>query len=325
MPTLHLTYQGARLRLRAGRFLVETNEGKVVASLPARKVRRVVVHGNVGLTTPALIFLLRQGAPVYFLSQHGQYYGVASAQRPPAPDRIERQLMLLTSPRRLQLARSFVRAKLASQREYLRRNGAGIQSLEPLSQAIEDATATQDLEQLRGVEGNASRHYFQTAGAFLSQHGFHSRNRRPPRDPVNAALSYGYAILLATVASAIESAELHPEIGISHTTSRRKPALALDLMEEFRVPVVDISVFNAFRRNRLTPEATETRGTGVFLNDLGRKRLLEILEERFAQKVRHPQDGGYRTYEEMIFMQAQRLAGAIVHGKPYQPFYLLRG
>lgn len=320
MTTLHLSEQGGRLRLRSGRLVLESSEGAVVLDVPARKVRSLVVHGRVGLTTPALVFLLQNGADVSFVSCNGRYYGQASSAPCPSPERIERQLRVYNSDFGIYLAKSIVRGKMYSQAECLRRKGLRSDVLAPLRSALASLERMDDLEGVRGVEGLGSRHYFAELGRLHPELGFSHRLRRPPRDPVNAALSYAYAMLLAIATSVVASARLHPEIGVLHTTSRRKPSLALDLMEEFRVPLVDIPVFSGFARDKLNRRDALVSGNGVRLGEGLKRELIRLFEER----LHSPSPEKPLTYRELLFKQAERLASAIVHERPYRPFTLPR-
>lgn len=322
--TLHLTEQGATLRLRQGRLRLELDD-QTVAEVPARQVRGVVLWGNVRLTTPALAFLLRQGVPVLYATLEGQLYGQAQALQSLAPEVLRSQLLAQQNP--LPLAQSFVLGKLRSGLLLLERLSrqapTGPQQTE-VRAALEALPQAPSLEALRGIEGNAARAYFAGLGAVLSPYGFTGRNRRPPTDAVNAALSYGYMVLLGRTLLALHLAGLHPELGLLHAEGRRAPALAFDLMEEFRVAVVDAVVVGAFLRGELRPGLhTEARSGGVYLNDVGRKTLLRALEARFAQEAQHPK-GFRKTYQALIETQAARLKAAILEREPYTPFYLWR-
>ena len=325
MAVLHLLEQNATLRLRAGRLTVEI-DGATLRDAPARKVRLVVLHGNVRLTTPALTFFLRQGAPVLYCSQDGKLYGVATSRELAPAVRLRAQFGALGSDTQRRLAQSFVLSKLRSSRAVLERfapkhDSAGVQ-LEALSRLQAQAESCSDIARLRGYEGMGARCYYAGLHGPLAAFGFTGRNRRPPKDPVNAALSYGYALLLARVLLAVQSAGLHPEVGLLHAETRRNPALALDLMEEFRVPVVDLSVMRAFLKGELRPlEHFEDQAGGIYLNEAGRKALIPLLEARFLADARHP-NGSTRSFGDTIFTQAQRLAAALERSSPYPAFYL---
>ncbi|MBW6394675.1 CRISPR-associated endonuclease Cas1 [Thermus sp. SYSU G05001] len=311
---LHLLTQGATLRLRQGRLLLEM-EGAVLNSYPARQVRQVVVWGNVRLSTPALTFLLRQGIPVLFLSTEGFLYGVAASYPDPHPEHLRAQFAQHPLP----LARAFVLGKLRTARVILER--LGLPGSEAVEEALAQAQTASHLDALRGAEGFGSRAYFGGLSQLLRPWGFQGRSRRPPKDLVNAALSYGYALLLGRALLAVRLAGLHPEVGFLHAEGRRNPALALDLMEEFRIPVVDQVVITALRRGQLKPEHGEPRNGGVYLTEEGKRALIPLLEERFHQEATHPLRFR-KTYAELLDTQAARLKAAILKMEPYTPYYL---
>ncbi|GAA6751816.1 CRISPR-associated endonuclease Cas1 [Thermus antranikianii] len=310
---LHLLTQGATLRLRQGRLLLEM-EGALLNSYPARQVRQVAVWGNVRLSTPALAFLLRQGAPVVFLSQDGFLYGLAASFSELHPHHLRAQFAQDPLP----LARAFVMGKLRTAKAMLERHG--LPGGEALAEALAQAEEAPHLEALRGAEGFGSRAYFAGLTELLRPWGFQGRTRRPPRDLVNAALSYGYALLLGRALLAVRLAGLHPEVGFLHAEGRRNPALALDLMEEFRIPVVDQVVLSALRRGKLALEHADMREGGVYLSEEGKRILIPLLEERFLQEATHPL-GFRKPYGELLEVQAARLKAAILRGEAYTPFY----
>lgn len=325
MAVLHLLEQGATLRLRAGRLRLEL-DGEALSDAPARKVRLVVVHGNVRLTTPALAFFLRGGVPVVFCALDARLHGVASATELASPERLRAQFAAVGSAAQAALARAFVLAKLRSSQALLAqlapKHESARAALGELARTARRSAETDDLAVLRGLEGLAARFYYQGLQGPLGRFGFTGRNRRPPRDPVNAALSYGYALLLPRVLLAVRAAGLHPEVGMLHAETRRNPALALDLIEEFRVPVVDLSIVRSFLRGTLKPlEHFEDRQGGIYLNEAGRKTLIPLLEERLNQGVA-PHQPSERSYAEQVEHQAQRLAAALLRGTPYPPFFL---
>ncbi|MBS3933819.1 MAG: CRISPR-associated endonuclease Cas1 [Truepera sp.] len=322
--TLHLTEQSATLRLRQGRLLVELDQ-QILTQMPARKVRCVVVWGNVRLTTPALTFLLRNQVPILFTSLDGAFYGAAAPHSLAPAARLRAQFNAAGSVR-LRLAKAFVLSKLCSSRLVLSRFAPRYPSvrellaqLEPLAARLEGTT---ELDRLRGYEGIIARLYYQALQGPLSPYGFTGRNRRPPRDPVNAALSYSYALLLARVQLAVHSVGLHPEVGMLHAESRRNPALCLDLMEEFRVPF-DLTVMRAFMKGTLKPlEHFEDKAHGIYLNEAGRKVLIRLFEERLTQEATHPA-GWKRPFAATIEHQAQLLAAALLQRGDYRPYHLV--
>jgi CRISPR-associated protein Cas1 len=325
MAVLYLVEQGATVRLRSGRVRVELDDA-LLQDLPARKVRLVSVQGNVRLTTPALTFFLRNAVPVVYSGLDGSLYGVASAVALAPAERLRAQLSLAPE-RQLTLARQLVSAKLRSSLAVLERFAPRHAAVRPMATDLSSylarlGTAT-TLEQLRGLEGIAARRYYEGLQSPLGAYGFTGRNRRPPRDPVNAALSYGYALLFARVHLAIQQTGLHPEVGVLHAESRRNPSLSLDLMEEFRIPIIDLTVMRAFMRDHLKPlNHFEDKDGGIYLNADGRKVMLQRFEERLQTEAPDPA-GKQQPFQALITAQAHKLASAIVRGGRYTPFRLV--
>ena len=177
-------------------------------------------------------------------------------------------------------------------------------------------------ERLRGLEGLASRTYYELLAVPLEPFGFTGRNRQPPQDPVNAAWGYAAGVLRTRTEIAVRAAGLHPEVGFLHETIRRNPALALDLMEEFRAPLVEVAVMNAFALGDLSPtEHFEDANGGIHLNEAGRNAFLTALERMYASPAEIQDDrGSPPSWQEAIDRQAAKVARALVDGKPYEPF-----
>jgi len=317
--------QGSTLRLRSGRLQIEI-DGQVITDVASRKVGLVVVHGNVLLSTPALRFFMRQDVPVIYCSTRGRVYGTVAAVSLPPAKRLRAQFAFSSSDQANTLARAFLEGKLRSSATFLARFSArapGVQrkswEIDSLRESLPDHT---DPARLRGIEGLAARYYFSALGEVLEPYGFRYRSARPPKDPVNAALSYGYTLLLGRTLLAVRIAGLHPEVGFLHVESRRAPALALDLMEEYRTPIVDAVVVNAFLQGRLRPnEHFEDARGGIYLNDAGKKAFIPLLEKRFLVEIKHPL-GTKRALEAMIAFSAQIVAAAVEGRRAYQPFFL---
>jgi CRISPR-associated protein Cas1 len=325
MAVLHLLEQGATVRLSAGRVKVEL-DGEPISDAPARKVTLVQVHGNVRLTTPALSFFLRSGVPVVYCSLDARVHGLAAARELATPERLRAQFAAVGTQAQLELARAFVSAKLRSSRSVLDRlapkHPCARAALSEVDALLKRTASAVDVARLRGLEGLAARHYYQGLQGPLEPFGFTGRNRRPPRDPVNAALSYAYALLLPRVLLAVLSAGLHPEVGMLHAETRRNPALALDLMEEFRVAVVDLTVLRAFLRGTLKPlEHFEDQRGGIYLNAAGRKVLVPLIEARLRQEASHPTLPPC-PFGATIERQAQQLASTLMRRGSYRPYAL---
>lgn len=217
-------------------------------------------------------------------------------------------------------ARAVVAAKAGKQKVLLQRFTRrgnhepvveAIRHIDHLLAMLPDCTTR---DEAMGLEGAAAREYFAALGHILpADLGFTGRNRQPPLDTVNAALSYGYAIILAEAVSALCAAGLDPAIGLFHAEQDNRPSLALDLMEEFRPLVIDQVVVAAARRAELRPEHghhDEGRG-GVLLTKAGREVLVSGYERRMLQQTRGALPGLSGSLRRHLYRQAQRVASYI--------------
>lgn len=202
------------------------------------------------------------------------------------------------------------------------------QCIDRLRHAISDAEAAASLDSLRGVEGNAARVYFHGLAAFLRPprqpnqqddrrlpvsdaaraFTFTCRNRRPPRDPVNAMLSFGYAMLCNTVLYSIDAVGLDPYIGFCHTAKYARPSLALDLMEEFRACLVDTLVLTLVNKGMVTSEDFDVDSGGCYLARRGRAIFVAAYQARMQQEITHPIFNYRVSYRRIIELQARLLA-----------------
>ncbi len=330
MPPLYLVQQNTKIRIRNRRLQVERDvesgePPEVLTSLPLAQVEQVVLFGNIGLTTPAMDALLVQNSQVVFLTQNGEYRGrLIGELTPHVPLRRAQYMRLNDAEFSLCMARSFVRAKLEHQRALLLRNTrqerspAVEASAASLNQALEGLAHKVNLHSLRGLEGASTAAYFAAYRTFFDPAWkFCDRNRRPPADPVNVLLSFGYTLLGQAAAGAIETAGLDPYAGFLHEYVYNRPALALDLLEEFR-PVVDGLVLWACHSGQVKP-ADFSPGPPerpVLLSDEGKRRFVKAYETRLDQTHTHPLRGLKFSLRQCLIEQARQLAGCLTRGEP---------
>lgn len=318
---VHLSTFGARASVKQGRMLVHRH-GEQMASLPLERVQAVIVHGNVDLSGGLIRELLYRDLPVLWCSAGGRLIGwAASASSPNGGARARQAVASQTG--RLDLAREFVSSKIAGQATLLRRRGGPGEIVTRLRELSRSAATAASLELLLGVEGDAAARYF---GAFstmftasvLEQENlvFAGRVRRPATDPVNAALNYAYALLLADTVRAVMACGLDPHHGFLHSSGRNKPALALDLAEEFRAALADAVVVGAFNNGELKRhDFTATLGSTA-LRDKGRKALIASYERRVQGTFQHPLFGYELTWRRAIEVQARLVLGVIDGSMP---------
>jgi CRISPR-associated protein Cas1 len=230
------------------------------------------------------------------------------------------QYAAASDARALALSRAFVGTKISNARTFLRRNHedppAGV--LLELAQHAERAATAESLETLLGIEGNAARIYFSNFSAMLhvresvKTFDFTVRNRRPPKDPVNALLSFAYSMLAKDVAVALRLVGFDPYLGFMHQPRHGRLALALDLMEEFRPLIADSVVVTAINTGAVVERDFIHRGVGVTLDSEGRKKFFRAWERRMSEEITHPIFGYRVSYRRVLEMQARLLARCLL-------------
>lgn len=317
--TLYVQTHGAMLRSRRSRFVVTIDEQELL-SVPFDLVDAVVVIGEVGVTASARSELLFRGVPVVYSSAGGWYRGSLRSGGTVDGDRLRSQIRFADDPERsLLMAQHIVSGKIRNSLSLLGRFAGDDAStvIERMSTLAERCGSCSSMEQLLGIEGAASAAYFGAWPSLLpGWTAFSVRRRSPPPDPVNAALGYGYSLLAGWAEAALVAAKLEPAIGVMHRDHRARPSLALDLMEEFRAPLVDQVVIELFRKGSLTDDSFTTgdEEASVWLTPQGRRTFTAGLEQRFAQHFNYHVLERRVSYRRAVMLQGQQLARCFVNG-----------
>lgn len=305
---------------------------------PLREVRlievsQVSLFGAVQITTQAMQALFEHEIPLSFFSRGGWFYGIAQGLGcRNAFTRTAQFAAARDSGRCLTLARRIVSAKIRNCRTMLRRNHADRPEadIDRLRDLATSALAAETLDSLLGIEGSAARIYFAHFAGMLKQDGhgggfdLDGRNRRPPRDPVNALLSYAYALLAKDFTVTLLTVGLDPYVGYYHQPRHGRPALALDLMEEFRPLIADSVVINTINMGVVQQADFVRRGGAVALNSEGRSRFLLAYERRMDELVTHPVFGYRVNYRRILEVQARLLARYLMGEIPEYPEFVTR-
>lgn len=326
---LYVQEQGAQVG-KDGERLVVRLEGEVVREVRLLDVSHVVLWGRVQITTQAVQELCQREIPVTYLSQGGWFYGMTTGLGHKNVE-LRAAQHRLAEEGALPIARSLVSGKIQNQRTILRRN---LDQRDPrllgrLALHARQARHIAEASSLLGVEGMAGQLYFGAfhrlfrgagawAGAVFREQG---RNRRPPRDEVNAVLSYLYAILTKECAVIGQAVGFDIYRGFYHAPKYGRPALALDLCEEFRPLIADSVCLSLFNQGELGPKDFVRRARGVALVPAARRTVLAGFERRMSQMVTHPVFGYTLSYRRVVELQA-RLLRAVVLGEipAYRPF-----
>lgn len=328
---LYVDTYGAYLRKREG-YIQVTKEKELLQEIPMTAIDQVVMVGQVNATTPLLTELLRRRIPVYFCQYGGRLSGWLQPMWGKNSLLRIAQVRTFDDPlRTLNLARGFVQGKITNYRTMIMRYQRSTDNPKLSTYAGEIAATLQrlnthaNLDALRGAEGFASRSWFEAMPMLIrrdeTEFFFAGRNRRPPRDPINAMLSFGYSMLVKDVIGELMRVGLDPYIGFLHSAVYGRPALALDLMEEFRPLVVDSAVLTAINTNMVGPQNFDCTDCSCLMNEGGRKSFFQAYRNRMNEEIVHPLFGYKLSYRRTIEVQARLLAKTI-NGEiaEYRPF-----
>lgn len=335
--TLYVDTVGATVRRKSERLLVQqsTDEGReTLAAHPACDLDAIVLVGRgTHVTTPALRFCLQRDLRVLLLSRHGKLQG---AVVDPDPGKVDvRRAQYAATQRteeRIPYAQAWVGAKLHNmQRRLYRRacrsTGPALETALSTFDALERRhMRTSSLDALRGLEGAATRAYFQAWPALIQRSepafAFDGRDRRPPGDAVNALLGFTYALLQKDVRAACATAGLDPSLGLLHAPRPNLPGTVLDLMEPFRPALADSVVLSLLNRSAVGPSDFEERNGGVYLNKQGRIAVYEAYGQRRTDTVTPPDYDRPLPYVRVLELQARRLARALTEDEDFPAFRL---
>src|SRR5271157_3429707 len=325
---LYLNLQGLRVG-KSGEVLQMREKDALKQEVRMGEICQVNLMGNVQISTQAVQALCEAQTPICYFSQGGWFYGITTGLN-------QKNIFLRRSQFKLAdqewfalaLARRLVVGKIRNQRTLLQRNHVEPKeaTLLGLKQMAERAERARQMDELLGIEGNAARLYFQDfAGTIKTdpasgdaddesgaqrqfRFDFAGRNRRPPRDAVNALLSLGYSLLVKDLTIACYAVGFDPYMGFYHQPRFGRPALALDLMEPFRPLIADSAALTAINTRMVTPQDFVQAGPGVALTPSGRKGFLRAYELRMDTLVTHPQFEYRVSYRRLLEIQARLLA-----------------
>jgi CRISPR-associated protein Cas1 len=302
LNTLYVQTQGAVLHLDHDTVRIEVDR-ETKLRLPLLRLSGIVVFGRVTLTPFLIQRCAEDGRNLVWLDRNGRFRArVDGPTRGNVLLRRAQHLALSDRQRALSIARQFVAAKLQNSRQLLLRGAreataetavlALREAAEAVADRIERLKECSDLNMLRGTEGEAARSYFGVFGYHLrddsAAFAMDGRTRRPPRDRVNALISFLYALVRGECIAALESVGLDPQVGYLHALRPGRPALALDLMEELRPVLADRLAITLINRRQLQAEHfVSLPGGAVNLNDDGRRKLLEAYQQRKEEEITH--------------------------------------
>ncbi len=328
---IYVTAQGARVGVSGKVLTVNTREETIEKGLP--HIAHLALFGNVQMSAQVTRALLQSNVPIHHFTYGGWWVG-ATLGADSRNVQLRAAQYAAHQDRRTcsRLAATWVRTKILNSRTLLRRN-----LRQPQPQVLKElkhlaAKCEPDLppESLLGIEGTAARLYFGALPKMFTKEkagqGFtlEGRNRRPPRDRVNALLSLSYSLLTKDVLIAVRAAGLDPLIGFYHTAQFGRPSLALDLMEEFRPIIGDSVVISAINNGEVQEDDFVCAAGAVALSSAGRRAFIKCYERRLQQEVAHPIFGYTMSYRRVLEVQARLLSRVLLGELPEYPGFRTR-
>lgn len=329
MATIYLIEQGSTIYKDHQRFIIRIQDNKI--EVPIREVERILVFGNIQLTTPVISSCLEEQIIVLFLSKTGQYKGHLWSC-----DSVHFNNELVQFERRndeqfkISVSQAIVRGKLMNSKQLLlrlnrkRKVPEVAKAILGITSDISALDSVDNLDTLRGYEGIGAARYFPAFGKLIanSAFSFSQRHRQPPTDPVNSLLSFGYTLLFNNVLSLIIASGLSPYLGNLHYGENKKPYLAFDLMEEFRSPIVDSFVLKVINNSLLKQQDFESvvSNGGIYLSSSARRVFIQQFEKRMNEELSHPDLQSQVSYRHAIQLQIGRYKRSLLSSVAYEPF-----
>lgn len=332
--TLYIQEQGAILKKEGGRFIIIAGN-KELLEVPLLKISSIIIFGNCTITPSVIQVCLKKEIPITLLSSRGKYYGSIETTFNNNTDFERLQLFRsLDEKFALQFASGVVKAKINNskvvlQRQYKKSKRGEIKKvIDNITRIAQRVETAKNIDDVRGYEGVAASNYFSVFGKMLDKsNNFYAerfqRTKRPPLDPVNSLLSFGYTLLASNIYSFVKARSLNPYCGFLHSIRTGHPALVSDLIEEFRF-VIDTTVINILNHRTLTNKDfyfAKEPGLPCYLTNEARKIFLKQFEFKMHQKIFHPQSGFTVDYRRCLDLQVQQFAQVIRGDKEnYEPF-----
>lgn len=317
LNTLFVTRQGSSLS-KDGECVELRHEGAILGKIPIHTLDSLICFGGVSLSPYLLDHCAKNGVTVSWFSEYGRF--MASMHGPTTGNVLLRRAQYRQADSEegsVALARSFILGKISNCRTVLLRHNRqspdpGLdQATSALSSCLSRLKIPQELEVLRGIEGEAAHIYFGVFDKLLSstELRFEKRSRRPPRNEVNCLLSFFYTLLCHDMRSALEGVGLDPAVGFLHRDRPGRPSLALDMMEEFRPYMADRLTLTLLNRKQIQKQDfTRTESGAVLLKENPRRELLALWQERKQEKIEHPFLKESMSVGFLWHMQARLLA-----------------
>ena len=309
-------------------FTFKDEEGSVQKRiLPAEKIYSIYAYGRVTIKSGALSYLMKLGIPVHFFNMHGYYEGSMW----PRESLVSGELLVkqvehyLDKSKRLEIAREFVRGSLENiilNLRYYERKGLGLgKEIEKIKEILNSIDSVGEIPGLMSSEGRCREIYYRSWNKFLPEKfRFEKRTRRPPENMINALLSFGNQLVYSVCLTEIYNTQLNPTVSYLHEPFERRFSLALDIAEVFKPLLADRTIFRIIKQEKINEKYFRKDLNSCVLNEKGKRKFLEIFENRLKTTIKHRSLGRKVSYQRLIRLECYKLIKHLIGMKKYKAF-----
>ena len=300
MSSLYVTEAGSFIKRQGGHVIVGRNN-EILFEVPLERIEDITVFDTVSISSSLITDFIERGVPITWLSGYGKYFGTLINTNTIDINKHKKQFDLLDNHEfRLAMSRKIIRAKVRNQLTILRRYARN------LDVDINIDTQIDNIKSIRSHIGD-----FEALGKIVPPTFFFTkRSKQPPRDEFNAMLGLGYSMLFNEILAGLINAGLHPFVGVMHSLGKGHPALASDLIEEWRAPIIDSLVLSMVSRNMVDLSDFDNSDKGCYMTPEGRKGLLTAYNKKIRSENQYIEDR--KSYRESIYKQCKQFASAIM-------------
>ncbi len=288
--------------------------------IPINSIYSIYALGSLSITSKAITMLAGEGICIHFFNRHGFYVGSFY----PRETLISGDLVIkqvehyLDEEKRLYLAKAFVKGAIQNMRRVL----ASYKLDVDFDKALEELGRSEKITEVMGCEALARQSYYSAFDSILKNFEFESRSKRPPKNEVNAMMSFGNSLLYATVLSELYHTQLNPTISYLHEPFERRFSLALDIAEIFKPFIVDRTIFYLVNKGIMKPEDFNRDFDGVLLSESGKKKFLKAYNEKLESTIKHRQLKRNVSYQRLIRLECYKLAKHLLGVEKYKPLVI---
>jgi len=325
MSTIYIDEQGVELK-RKGELIILEKDDQKIGEIPIAICDRIIIAGNIQISTQTLALLLEKEIPVSFMTIYGNYRGkLLSPSHKNIQLRIKQYERYKDEKFRLKISKEIAKTKIKNSKIFLQkhqRNNEEIDTqkeINEIDKILDSIEKAEDIEALNGYEGSAARSYFQAFGKlFKNDFTFEKRTKRPPKDPVNAILSLGYTLLFNELYTAIEAIGLDPYLGFLHQIEYGRASLAVDLAEEFRFLIDGLALTLINKEIIKKEDFLKGDEDSTYLCEKGRETFYKNYEKKINTELQYK--NMTLTYRRIFFHHTEHLARVIMGEEVYSGF-----